>query len=50
MLYADDGCISVHNSIWVQMTLSALVIMFERVVIQTNLGKNKEMVCNPGFI
>ena len=32
------------------MTLTAMLRMLERVVLQTNLSKTKEMVCNPGFI
>lgn len=33
-----------------QTTLSAMVRMFERVGIQKNLGKTKEIVCTLGFI
>ena len=48
--HANDGRISVHNLIWVQTTLPAVVMMFERVELQKNLGKTKAMVYTPGFI
>ena len=40
----------VINPIWVKKSLTALVLMFDRVGLQTNLGKTKAMVCTPGFI
>ena len=36
--------------IWVQTALTTMVRIFERVLLQTNLGKTKEMICTPGFI
>ena len=39
-----------RNPIWVQITLSDILIMFKRVGLQKNLGKTKEMVCTLGFI
>ena len=50
VLYADNGRISGHNSLWVQATLMEAVRMFERVGLQTNLVKTNEMVCTPGLI
>ena len=49
-LYLDDGRIAGINPIWVQNTLTLLVHRFERVRMQTNLGKTKVIVCTPGFI
>ena len=48
--YAYDGWISGRNPIWVQTALTAMVRIFERVVLHTNLSKNNSMVCIPGFI
>ena len=50
MFYANNGCIAGRNPIWVQGTLMTLVQMFERVGIDTNMGKTKFMTCPPGFI
>ena len=48
--YVDNGQIAGSNTIWLQKTLKAMVRMFKRVGLQTNLGKTKTMVCTPGFI
>ena len=50
VLYADNGHIAGYNPIWVQTMLTVVVRMFERVGLQTNLGKTKSMLCNTGFI
>ena len=47
---ADDGRIVGPDPFWVQTTLMAMVRMFKKVGLQTNLGKTKSMVCIPGFI
>ena len=47
--HADDGQIEGRNQIWIQKSLTAMVRMFERVDLQTNLSKTKTMVCRPGF-
>ena len=49
-LYVEDGCIATRNLIWVQKTLTTVVCIFKRVVLQMNLGKKKAMVCDPGLI
>ena len=36
--------------IWVHTDLTTMVIVFERVGLQTNLIKTKSMVCTSGFI
>ena len=36
--------------IWVQAALTKTVIMFERVGLQMNLNKTKDMICTPGLI
>ena len=48
--YADDGRISGRNTILVQTALTAMVIMFERVGLQTNMSKTKAMICTPWFM
>ena len=50
VLYEDDGRISGRNPLWVKTTLKAMVRVFERVGLQTNMGKTKAMVYTPGFI
>ena len=39
-----------RNPIWVQTALTAMVRMFDRLGLQTNLSDTKSMVCTPGFI
>ena len=50
VFYADDVRISGCKSIWVQTTLTAVVSIFDRVGLQTNLGKTRSMVCTLGLI
>ena len=44
VFYADDGGIAGRNPIWVQKNLTVVLMMFERVGLQTNIGNNKSMV------
>ena len=48
--YVDDMRIAGRNPIWVQTALTAMVRIFERLVLQKNMSKTKSMVCTPGFI
>ena len=50
VFYVDDGRIVGSNPIWVNMTLTEVVRMFNRVVLLTNLDNTKEIMCTPGFI
>ena len=50
LLYIDDSRIAGQNPIWVQYKLEARVSIFEKVVLQMNLGKTKEIVFTTGFI
>ena len=50
VFYADDGQIAGRNPIWLQMTMTTMVRMFMRVLLQTNRGNTKGLVCNPGLI
>ena len=48
--YSDDGRITGRDPIWVQVLLTKMVRMFERVGLQTNLDNTKATICTPGFI
>ena len=50
VFYADDDKIVGRNPIWVQMIMTYTVRMFERVELQTNLGKTKLMLFTLGLI
>ena len=50
VFYADYVCIAGCNSIWFQTTMTAIVRMFKREVMHTNLVKTKAVVCTLGFI
>ena len=50
VFYVDGIHIAGHNPIWVHMILTAVVKCFERVGLQTNLGKAKVIVCTLEFI
>ena len=45
--YSDDGRIAGHNPIWVHTGLTAMVRIFERLVLQKSLSKTKSMICTP---
>ena len=46
----DVNCVAGRNTIWLQKMLTALLFMFERVGLQMNLGKIKEVVYTHIFI
>ena len=48
--YANDGWIVGRNPVWVHISLTAMVIMSERVGLQKNLSNTKAIVGTPGFI
>ena len=48
--YADDRRIARRDPIWVQTALTTTEGMFDRVGLQKNLNKTKEMICTLGFI
>ena len=39
-----------RNPIWVQMTLTLVVSVFDMMGLLKNIGDTKSMVCTPGFI
>jgi hypothetical protein len=50
LFYADDGLLAARNHLWLQMALSRLCELFERVGLRTNVQKTKTMTCTPGYI
>ena len=47
MFYADDGMVASSDPAWLQGAFSALVAIFGRVGLQTNVGKTVSMACHP---
>ena len=50
LFYADDGYLGSTDREWLQAALDALIPLFERVGLKTNVAKTKSMVCFPGTI
>jgi hypothetical protein len=50
LFYADDGLLAASNHLWLQMVLSCLCELFERVGLCMNVQKTKTMTCTPGYI
>ena len=47
MFYANDGMVVLSDHAWLQGAFSALVGIFDRVGLQTNVGKIVSMACHP---
>ena len=47
LFYANDGMVASSDPVWLQGAFNALKGLFERVVLQTNVGKTVSMVCHP---
>ena len=47
VFYADDGMVVSSESAWLQGAFNALVAIFDRVGLLTNVGKTVSMVCHP---
>ena len=47
LFYADDDMVASSDPRWLQGAFNTLVSLFNRVVLQTNLGKTVGMVCRP---
>ena len=45
--YADDGMVGATDPEWLQGAFSALVAIFDRVGLQTNVDKTVSMACQP---
>ena len=47
LFYAYDGMVASSDPRWLQWSLNALVSLFKRVGLRTNVGKTASMVCRP---
>ena len=47
VFYADDGMVVSLDPAWLQDAFNALVAIFDRVGLLTNVGKTVSMVCHP---
>ena len=47
VFYADDGMVGASDPAWLQGAFSALVTIFDRVGLQTNVDKTVSMACQP---
>ena len=47
LFYADDGMVASSDPVWLQGAFNALVGLFDRVGLQTNVRKIVDMVCHP---
>ena len=47
VFYADDGMVVLSDPAWLQGAFSALVAIFDRVGLRTNVGKTVSMACHP---
>ena len=46
MFYADNGMVALSDPAWIQGAFNALLGLFDRVVLQKNIGKTVGMVCH----
>ena len=47
VFYANNGMVISSDPAWIQGDFNALVVIFDRVVLLTNVGKTVSMVCHP---
>ena len=47
MFYADDRMVGASDPTWLQGAFSALVAIFDRLGLQTNVNKTVSMACHP---
>ena len=47
VFYADDGIVGATDPKWLQGAFSALVAIFDRVGLQTNVDKTVSLACQP---
>ena len=46
LFYADDGMVASLDPVWLKVAFNALVGLFDRVALQTNVEKTVGMVCH----
>ena len=47
LFYANDGMVTSADPTWLQGVFTALVGLFDRVGLRTNVGKTVSMFCHP---
>ena len=47
IFYVDDGMVVLSYPAWLQGAFTALVAIFDRLGLMTNVGKTVSMVCHP---
>ena len=47
LFYTDDGMVASSDPCWLHWAFDALVILFERVGMRTNVRKTASIVCRP---
>ena len=47
LFYAEDDMVALYDPRWLQGAFNTLVSLFDRVFLQTNVGKTVSMVCRP---
>ena len=47
MFYSDNGMVGASDPAWLQGAFSALVAIFDRVGLRTNVDKTVSMACHP---
>ena len=47
VFYSDDGMVVSSDPAWIQVAFSALLAIFDRVGLRTNVGKTVIMACHP---
>ena len=50
VFYANDGMVGASDPAWLQGALSALVAIFDRVGLRTNVDKTVSMACHPCWV
>jgi hypothetical protein len=50
IFYVDDAYVAARDPVFLQRALNALMDTFERVGLETNIGKSQAMICTPGKI
>ena len=50
VFYADDGMVGATDPKWLQGAFSALVAIFDRVGLLTNVDKTVSMACQPCWV
>ena len=47
LFYTNNGMVASSDPVWIQGAFNALVVLFDRVGLQINVGKTVGMACHP---